>query len=216
MRKVFFLVVGFLFAVRFSQAQVSNFEVPGMNIQQFRDAGKWVRGTTSRAGTQEQELSADKTWNVLNGPSLPVSLERSGVIYFESANDFNRERPLGTGVFRPIGSFKISGSIKVEAIEVRIILFDLWGNAFRIISRTWEKPKARGQDFEQFKGWQGNSEEFDKYRSSVVYVNKVKFEDGTISSSELESVEGALAFLKLSTPREWLEISRGDFDLGDK
>jgi hypothetical protein len=138
------------------------------------------------------------------GPLIPESVDgEKGLPY---AWYFVQDSSLGL-VFRKPSGFKTrysdrraiwDGDVDLAALrhilayEIRAILYDVWGGRMRTVAVTYMRPRAPGDSFDHDPGtYLGD----DDLWSSVIFVSRVRFDDGTIVEADLEPIARAARFI---------------------
>jgi len=120
-------------------------------------------------GTLNQDSSLQRRWYIINDANSPVRLERAGV--FPRFDE--RE---GVHYFLPIGT--VSPKDAISAIEVRYLLFDIWGEHLRTFSVTKITDSSTHVDLQAGNRWPALETEASQLVSVFAFVTRVRATDG--------------------------------------
>ena len=146
--------------------------------------------------------SLQRRWYVLNNETCPVKLYNAGVrTVFESS------RVGGDYRYRPEGTADVKQP--VTAIEVRFILFDVWGRHMQTLSATHITDASGDLSLENFGSWRAWENDVSEVMNVVSFVARVRTTEGEIWSydgstfiRELEKIKLKLTEKELSPERE--------------
>ena len=185
---LFHLVACFAcFAQQANQTQSS-----ALTIQQF-DGGSMI--TKMDKGAVNEGSALKRTFFVVNDPACPVQLSGMGVVSrYLSGDDF---------VFRLVGSATARESI--SAVEIDLVLLDLWGSRMRNLSTLAITEISTGSDVPRDSEWGASSMDAKQFMTSVSYVKQARTQDGKIWKADTHAILESLASAQLN-------ISAGDLD----
>jgi len=127
-----------------------------------------VRGPN---GLLNQSSSLKRKWYAIDDAACTVRLNRTG-IYTKFDNT------QGTYAFVPVGS--LTPKQAISAVEVRYILFDVWGQRIRTLSLTKLADSATSVDFRDSSAWPAWEPEVSNLVTVVAFVARVRTADGAV------------------------------------
>ena len=139
----------------------------------------------------------NREWIVVHHPTLPVDLEATPGIVTAFIS-----KPYG-GEYRYRSQFKLRTEKAVKAVEVRFLVFDVWGQHVRNLS--YEEVSDRAVGIKDVSAeWQVFSEnEVEKHYASIGYVARVRLDDGRVVEAPVTTVvEEARKFSSKFTPEQ--------------
>ncbi len=98
--------------------------------------------------------------------------------------------------FRFSGKTKINVKKKIKAINIRTILFDIFGQHISNLSNTEAKDFSVGEASVNG-AWRASENDIIELLTSVTYVSRVRYEDGTQWISNKDNLQLALSSLHL-------------------
>ncbi len=124
-----------------------------------------------------EHSSLQRQWAVVNDPTMPASFsDLAGISVAVGGRDMIFEATAGVVVVTPL-----------TAIEVRFILFDLWGHMIRTLSLTKVQDLAPGEH--RLTGqWDLRGNEASSYYASIGFVARVRTADGPVVEMDLKPV----------------------------
>jgi hypothetical protein len=122
-----------------------------------------------------KDSSLRREWIAVHDSALPVDLEGTPGI----KTIYESERY--SGEYRYVGEFTLRTRASVQAIEVRFLTFDVWGNHVRSLSYE-EVVDLPADSSKAFVGkWNVHSEnEVERHYASIAYVARVRTADGRV------------------------------------
>jgi hypothetical protein len=120
-------------------------------------------------GFLNQDSTLKRTWYVIDDTSSPVRLERAGV----TIRLDEKER---IQYFVPIGTLAPKGAI--SAVEVRYLLFNIWGERLRTLSLTRLADSSTHIDLRAGNDWPALELEASQLVTVVAFVARVRMADG--------------------------------------
>lgn len=107
------------------------------------------------------------------------------------------------GVTAGIDSYEAGVSLRalrpVMAVEVRALLFDVWGDAAGYLALTDLDERRVGDRWELRPRWRHGAADRAVYRTSLVWIHRVMLDDETVVEADLEAVGAAWRFLTGNT-----------------
>ena len=102
------------------------------------------------------------------------------------------------------GDLALGALEDLHAVEVRSLAFDIWGELSDYLSVTVLDDHVGGDSWTLHPQWD-EAPNASEHRSSIVWIHRVMFDDGSILTTDLDAVSVA-----------WSQVSRVDMgDLGD-
>ena len=87
----------------------------------------------------------------------------------------------------------------ISAYEIRAVLFDVWKNRTGTVSATYVRMRMQGEEFSQDPSWwPARSDLF----TSVMYVARVKYMDGSIVEADLDPLTRAIQHIDTGISRQ--------------
>jgi len=133
------------------------------------DGGSVAIRTAS--GFLNQDSSLKRKWYMVDDPNTPVSLDHAGVY-----PRFDEKE--GTLYFMPAGA--IAPKETISAIEVRYVLFDVWGQRLRTLSLTHLVDSSTPVDLRTGISWPALESEAAQLVSVVAFVARVRTAEGDV------------------------------------
>lgn len=137
-----------------------------------------------------KESSLMREWITVHDQTLPASL--AGTVGIKTAYESGRV----SGEYRYKTSFTIEAKEPLAALEVRFLLFDLWGNHIKTLSLTEvaDIPSKKEHTGE----WRAFSEnEVSEFYASIAYLARVRTQSGRVMEANPTAViEEARKFSK--------------------
>jgi hypothetical protein len=131
----------------------------------------------------------------VNDPTCAVQLLETGI---ES-----RYLSGGNFVFRKVGSATARESI--SAVEISLMLFDLWGSHIRDLAVLKVTEISKGAEVPRDSEWATDGLEVTQFMTSVSYVKQVRTSDGKIWRADTRAILEKLASMQLRISAEDLE-----------
>ncbi len=127
--------------------------------------------------------SLRREWIALHDPSMPVAFDGTpGVTTIYSAERYS-------GQYYYQAKFKIFTKEPVTAIQVRFLIFDVWGNHVRSLSFQQVTDIEAGVTRELEGRWSLYSEnDVERHYASIAYVARVRLKDGRVVVASDEPV----------------------------
>lgn len=137
--------------------------------------------------------SLRRHWYVVNDPSCPISLAAVGV-----KTNYHSQQYSGEYQYVPSGT--LSAKVGVQAVEVRLMLFDVWGRHLRTLSATEVRDYAPNStiDFSKTGTWRVWSEnEVSEVLSVVSFAAAVRQDNGSIWMMDTKKLLGEVDRIKV-------------------
>jgi len=151
------------------------------------DGGNVVVRTAS--GLLNQNSSLRRKWVAIDDLSSPVRLNRTGVFpRFDEKGQMNFLMPVGT----------VSPNQAISAIEVRYLLFDVWGQRLRTLALTKLVDSSTNVDLREGPGWPAWEPEVSQLVTVVAFVARVRTAEGQVWAFDAEKLVPQIQALGLS------------------
>ncbi len=151
------------------------------------DGGSVVVKTVG--GYLNQESSLKRTWYVIDDPAAPAGLDRAGVFpHFDEKEKTQYLVPVGT----------VSPKEAISAVEVRYVLFDVWGDHLRTIAVTRLIDSSTHVELRQSHEWLALDSEVAQLVSAVAFVARVRTADGDVWSYDANRLAARINGLGLN------------------
>jgi hypothetical protein len=140
------------------------------NLQVHQDEGGSV-AVRIPGGFLNQDSSLKRTFYVINDPSAPAAVEHAGV--------FPRLDEKDKGDFLlPFGT--VSPKEAISAVELRYVLFDVWGERIRTLSSTRLVDSSTHVEFRGSNKWLALESEVGQLVTVVSFVARVRTAEGGV------------------------------------
>ena len=139
-----------------------------------------------------------RTWIVVNDSGCPIQLGRSGIKTVYGDREYN---------YIPEGS--ASANEKVTAIDIRFLLFDIFGNHIKTLACKQVKDIQRGMDIDlkNIGSWRALENEITELLTVVNFVAQVRTSSGIIWEYDAKLIDEELLKNKLKVSKNILEPS---------
>jgi hypothetical protein len=129
-----------------------------------------------------------RRWYVLNDPGAPVALSGSGVKTIYRSGEYNFVA-VGTG----------TPSVPIQALEVRMMIFDVWGNHLKTLSVTALRDYQQGTQIDLSKDgiWRTYENEVSETLTVISFVACARRADGISWFFDAKKVLGEVQHIKL-------------------
>jgi hypothetical protein len=137
-----------------------------------------------------------RAWVVLNDPSCPVQLINAGINTQYGERQYN---------YVPTGSAKASDAI--SALEIRYLLYDVFGNHMKTLSATEVTDAATNAEISLKDGgrWRAWENEISELLTVVAFVAQVRTVDGKVWRYQDKPISEELSKIRLM-------VKTGDLD----
>jgi hypothetical protein len=133
-------------------------------------------------------------WIVINDPTAPISLSGAGI------NTVYRSQSYG-GEYNYVDAGRGLANVPIQAVEIRFMLFDVWGRHLRTLSLTQVKDFGPNQVIDLTKGggvsWRTYENEVSEMLSVVCFVGSVRQTDGVIWTMDAKKILGEVGRIKV-------------------
>ena len=179
-----FMAVVLFLCVPHLVAQISG--DPALQVHQDDGGSVAVR---TMSGWMNQDSSLKRTWFVVDDPNAPARLERAGV--------FPRlDEKEAVHYFVPVAT--VSPKQAISAVEVRYMLFDVWGDRIRTISVTRLADSATHIDLRESNRLPALESEAGQLVTVVAFVGHVRIADGRTWAFDPQGMVRAITDLGLN------------------
>lgn len=140
-------------------------------------------------GFMNQDSSLTRTWFRINDPDAPARLDRAGV--YPRYDD-----KLNMLWFVPDGTVTLMRGI--SAIEVRYLLFDVWGQRLATLSETRLADSSNHVDLRPGNKWPALDSEATQLVTVVAFVARVRSADGEVWTFDADRMAQRIESLQLN------------------
>ncbi len=162
-----FIIV--LFTSPLSQAQTG----PPQRVTVTRESGGSIQTKLGHGITVNQESTLTREWITLHDPSLPVSIV--GTIGVNTVYESGRV----SGDYKYGTKFTVEPQEPISAIQIRFLLFDIWGEHIKTLSFSEVADIKAPKEFSG--SWRAYSEnEVSEYYASIAYIARVRTQSGRV------------------------------------
>lgn len=136
-------------------------------------------------------------------PSPPFDVSSRWVLVQDSTFGVVFSQPSGVkgGIGGYVGDLYLSALADVRAVEIRSLVFNIWGEYGGHLAVTVLVDRAAGETWEIHPSWSGVTAPLHEHRTSIVWINRVMFEDESVREADLAPVG-----------RAWEHVTGSDFD----
>lgn len=143
-----------------------------LQVNQY-DGGSVALRTAN--GLLNQDSTLKRSWYAIDDSNSPVRLERAGVVpHLDDKEKIQYFVPVGT----------VSPKQAIAAVEVRYLLFDVWGERLRTLSLTRLADSSTHVDLRSGNEWPTLDLEASQLVSAVAFVARVRTADGQVWTYE--------------------------------
>jgi hypothetical protein len=123
-------------------------------------------------------------------PSPPFDVSGRWVVVQDSTFGVVFSQPSGVkgGIGGYVGDLYLGALDEVRAVEIRALVFNIWGEYAGHLAVTVLVDRAAGERWEIHPTWSGVTAPLHEHRTSVVWVNRVMFEDESVRQADLAPV----------------------------
>ena len=139
-----------------------------------------------------------RSWVVFNDSGCPIQLGRSGIKTIYGDREYN---------FIPEGS--ISSNEKVAALDIRFLLYDIFGDHIKTIICTYVADIQTGVTIElkNIGGWRALENEISGLLTVVCFVAQVRTSTGIVWKFNTKLIDAELSKIKLMESNGFIEPS---------
>ena len=116
-----------------------------------------------------------RAWYVIEDESAPVLIQNAGVKPIYKSESYG-------GRYHMIASGSLAFSREVTALEVRFMIFDIWGRHIQTLSGTQVKDFSTKTllDLSSIWSWDTYENQVSEYLTSVAFLARARYPDGTV------------------------------------
>ncbi len=183
---VVFMCIGSLFA---QDVQVANGDT-GLQVRE-EDGGSVVVHTAN--GVLNQNSSLKRRWYAIDDLASPVRLNRVGVFTrFDEKEQLHFLSPVGT----------VSPTQLISAVEMRYLLFDVWGQHLRTLTLTRLVDASTTVDLREAASWPALESDVSQLVTVVAFAARVRAAEGQVWTYDSEKMLPQIRSLGLSVASE--------------
>ncbi len=157
-------------------------------LQVHREDGGSVTVHTA-GGFLNQDSSLKRTFYIVDDPNSPATIEHAGI--FPRLDEKEKVH-----YFLPIGT--VAPKQAVSAVEVRYILFDVWGQRLRTLSATRLADSSTHVDFRGSTKWMALESEFGQLVTVVSFVSRIRTAEGDVWTFDANRMASQIEALGLN------------------
>lgn len=166
MMRSFFPLAILLICVGMAFAQGS--DDGSLQVTEYDGGSVAVRTAT---GFVNQDSSIKRKWYVIDDLNAPVKLERAGVFpRLEEKENVHYMVPVGT----------VAPKEAISAVEVRFLLFDVWGDRLRTLALTRLTDSSTHVELRPTDKWPALESEASQLVTVVAFVARVRTAEGQV------------------------------------
>jgi hypothetical protein len=147
-------------------------------------SGGSVRTALGRGITLNKGSSLERIWMTVHDPDMPVVFKNPiGVKTIYTLRDGI------AGEYEYSAVIHLTASQAISAVEMRFLLFDIWGQNTKSLVMTEIADLAPGTTKELNPKWKLSSEtEVAQHYASIAYISRVRTQDGRVLSANTDFV----------------------------
>ncbi len=130
------------------------------------------------------------------GGVVPLGLKNRWIMVQDSTIGLVFSRP--SGVKADLESYAADVYLRalnaVTAVEIRALAFSVWGEPTSYLGVTVLAERGPGEDWEFHPRWREVRESPQGHRTSIIWINRVMFEDESVWEADTEPVAAAWRF----------------------
>jgi hypothetical protein len=175
------------------------------------EAGGWSARVVDRDGTavilEAEGPALDGPREFFYRPSPPFDVSHRWILVQDSTFGVVFSQPSGVkgGIGGYVGDLYLLALENVRAVEVRALIFNVWGEFEGQLAVTVLVDRGGGERWEIHPTWSPASAPLHEHRTSILWINRVMFDDEAVVEADMAPVAGA-----------WEHVTGSDFDdLGD-
>jgi hypothetical protein len=134
-------------------------------------------------------------------PVPPLALRHRWILVQDSTFGvvFTDASGIRTDLSDYVGDIYLRSLEGVRAVEVRALVFDIWGDDMGYLSTTLLAEHRSGDTWDLHPRWSGEGASTAEHRTSIVWIHRVMFDDESILESDTAPVAAAWAHVTGST-----------------
>jgi hypothetical protein len=178
------------------------------NAQEERvEARGWDARVVARDGTasivEAMGPPLDGPREFFYRPSPPFDVSSRWLVVQDSTFGVVFSQPSGVkgGIGGYVGDLYLGALTDVRAIEVRALVFNIWGEYAGHLAVTVLVDRAAGERWEIHPSWSGVTAPLHEHRTSIVWINRVMLADQSVVEADLAPVG-----------RAWEHVTGTDFE----
>jgi hypothetical protein len=171
------------------------------------EARGWDARVVARDGTasiiEAQGPPLDGPREFFYRPSPPFDVSSRWVVVQDSTFGVVFSQPSGVrgGLGGYVGDLYVGALAEVRAVEIRSLVFNIWGEYAGHLAVTVLVDRAAGEQWEIHPTWSGVTAPLHEHRTSIVWINRVMFADQSVVEADLAPVG-----------RAWEHVTGTDFE----
>ena len=139
-----------------------------LQVTEYDGGSVAIRTST---GFLNQDSSIKRKWYVIDDLNAPVKLERAGVFpRLEEKENVHYMVPVGT----------VAPKEAISAVEVRFVLFDVWGDRLRTLAVTRLTDSSTHVELRPTDKWPAMESEASQLVTVVAFVARVRTAEGQV------------------------------------
>jgi hypothetical protein len=170
-------------------------------------SGGWDAQVLGRDGTavilEAEGPPLDGPREFFYRPSPPFDVSSRWVLVQDSTFGVVFSQPSGVngGIGGYVGDLYLGALADVRAVEIRSLVFDIWGEYAGHLAVTVLLDRSAGERWEIHPSWGGVTAQLQEHRTSIVWINRVMFADESVREADLSAVG-----------RAWEHVTGTDFE----
>jgi hypothetical protein len=166
-------------------------------------AARWVASEGTAVILEAEGPPLDGPREFFYRPSPPFDVNSRWVLVQDSTLEVVFASPSGVkkGLQGYVGDIFLRALTDVRAVEVRSLVFNVWGQYEGQLAVTVLVDRADGERWEIHPSWTGLTAPLHEHRTSVVWIHRVMFDDESIVEAELGPIG-----------RAWEHVTGSDFE----
>jgi len=152
-----------------------------------KSSGGSIKTHLSGSVVVNEGSTLQREWITVHDDSMLASVARgSETVGTVGVRTVYRERgSYSSGGYRYVSAYVITATEALSAIEVRFLLFDVWGNHSRNLSSTDVIDMKAGEVESFHPEWNVHSEnEVSEFYASIAYIAQVRTKDGRVIKAD--------------------------------
>jgi hypothetical protein len=123
-------------------------------------------------------------------PSPPFDVSSRWVLVQDSTFGVVFSQPSGVkgGIGGYVGDLYLGAVAGVRAVEVRSLVFNIWGEYAGHLAVTVLVDRAAGERWEVHPSWSGVTAPLHEHRTSIVWINRVMFADQSVVEADMDPI----------------------------
>jgi hypothetical protein len=136
-------------------------------------------------------------------PSPPFDVHNRWIMVQDSTFGVVFAQPSGvkSGLTTYVGDLYLESLASVRAVEVRSLVFNVWGEYEGHLAVTLLVDRGSGERWEMHPNWADGQAPLHEHRTSIVWINRVMFDNESILEADLAPVA-----------RAWEHVTGSDFE----